>query len=134
MARKEQWKSVLIFEDDAAFVEPDSFIKEAEAAVRELSTMPWDLFYFYNTSHQSLVSFKHIQKIRWTWATHAVAVHQRFYDAYLDLVRIEKKTDIDYLLSCADGPAKYATLKDLVVQRHTLGIATGDSDLKTGVF
>jgi len=123
------YESILILEDDARIRDIATFRRRVPRIVKELSTRPWDLFYFQHQGHAPVESLRYIQRTTGSWLTHAVAVHSRFYREYLRLADPSKGKPIDYILFHGTAGAEvYTSKEELIVQRFP-----DDSDINVKV-
>lgn len=83
-AKNEDWKNVLVFEDDVKFVQSREHISKC---IAELDKTPFDIFYFgwlfdlrNSPSYQWYINLAKIDHI---WCTFSIAYNARFYDTFL---------------------------------------------------
>jgi GR25 family glycosyltransferase involved in LPS biosynthesis len=78
-------ESVLIFEDDATFI--DEWRAKVEQLQKALQGVAWDLVYLGGVpaalEHPQIAPS--LYESRGVWCTHAMAIHQSFYDGFLEL-------------------------------------------------
>lgn len=80
-AKENGWKSVLVFEDDVEFLNTEII----DQSVDQLSKRDWSLFYLGSNTHTPLEKVDtNLLRLKFGYATHAVAYHESFYDSFLD--------------------------------------------------
>jgi hypothetical protein len=86
-ARRQQLKTVLVFEDDARF-SPDA-AEVLACSLRELEGRPWQLLYlggFRSETFRTIPGCRHLVIPDSITCTHAIAYHHTVYDAILNAV------------------------------------------------
>lgn len=95
-AKENNWKSVLVFEDDVDFLNSEVI----DHAVDQLSQRNWSLFYLGANTHTPLERVdKNLLRLKFGYATHAVAYHENFYDAFISQFEQKQIKIIDVWLS-----------------------------------
>lgn len=96
MAKKNNWESVLVLEDDVEFLNT-TFIDDA---VEQLKFKDWNLFYLGSNTHEPLQKeSNNLLRIKKGYATHAIAYHKRFYDQIINAFDRKEINVIDVWLS-----------------------------------
>lgn len=97
IAREQNLRNVLIFEDDVSFTK--NFHKNLEKSLLELPEN-WDMFYLYTGHYQYAVDpkkySKNLYRLQHSLTTSAYAVNQKFYDKAIQQVE-QKNQPIDCL-------------------------------------
>jgi GR25 family glycosyltransferase involved in LPS biosynthesis len=95
-AKKNNYKSILILEDDFDFLNEEY----SEKVLEQLNLLNWDLFYFGANLHRNLNRIsENIFKINFAYATHAVAYNNTVYDYFLEQFYENKIKILDVWLS-----------------------------------
>jgi GR25 family glycosyltransferase involved in LPS biosynthesis len=82
IAKEQNLKNVLIFEDDFYF--KDYSLSYIEEAFQQLPNQ-WDIFYLGYNPTERLISFsENLYKINGAWCCHAYVVNNTFYDTILN--------------------------------------------------
>lgn len=125
IAKERGLENILIFEDDAQFVE--SFSKQIEPALTELAQLDWNFFYLGGRmiSPAKRIS-SNLARVGMVYTTHAYAVNHTMYDEILKYNH-SRDTAIDvYYANLTCHNPSYACLPISVYQRP------GYSDLIKG--
>lgn len=82
IAKQQNFKNVLIFEDDFNFINYDyKIIKDSFNELPE----DWDIFYLGFNPTEKLINYsQNLYKINGAWCLHAYAVNYKFYDYILN--------------------------------------------------
>jgi GR25 family glycosyltransferase involved in LPS biosynthesis len=125
LAKERGLENVLIFEDDAIFV--NNFEGNINSVLSELSFNKWGMFYLgcRLISPASKVS-KHIAKTSGAYTTHAYAVHHSLYDTILSYKTspLIKAIDVFYSIM-AKNQDVYCAIPNLVSQRPSVSDIIG---------
>jgi GR25 family glycosyltransferase involved in LPS biosynthesis len=94
IAKKNNFENVLIFEDDAAFL--DNFQEIISNSLQQIKDIDWDLFYLSCRLFDSKLDFlsENIIKIKSCYCTHAYCVNQKAYDRYLEYDPYKQPVDV----------------------------------------
>tara|TARA_R100001163_G_scaffold63656_1_gene56063 strand:+ start:94 stop:792 length:699 start_codon:yes stop_codon:yes gene_type:complete len=96
MAKKNNWESVLVLEDDVEFINT-TFIDDA---VEQLKSKEWNLFYLGSNTHEPLQKeSNNLLRLKKGYATHALAYHKRFYDQIINAFDKKEINVIDVWLA-----------------------------------
>ena len=80
-SKKNNYDSILVLEDDFLF-KNEEYVNDV---IKQLKNIKWDVFYLGANLHQKLESVSdNIYKIKYGYATHAVAYNKNFYDYFLE--------------------------------------------------
>jgi GR25 family glycosyltransferase involved in LPS biosynthesis len=129
-AKTRGYESVLIFEDDAVFV--DDFANRVRPYIEELQTiLDWSLLYFggspepdfKHTTYPSINITPHLYTIDSMWGTHAYAIHQRFYDTVLNSNPATNYPMDIFYIHCSSDTRKYIMTKELLVIQDDLSVS-----------
>jgi len=128
MAKKNDWKNILIFEDDCIFC--PGFMDKIDSCIEELKYHPWNLFYMGGEPNQVVLPLsKHLRLCPshgGIYGTHAYAINNTFYDRILKIDPIQYPAiDIIYL---HQPDRTYILTKDLLVTQDD----NSESDLWGG--
>lgn len=132
LARRENLDSVLVFEDDAVFLQGVTWV--LRRCLRELNSQAWSLFYLgsfdWGGHHFPLVDgCAYLEAVRGVTATHAIAYHRRVYDYLLaelpdDVVGmrawIKTNEAIDQYLAATITTGSYRVRPTVVAQAGSL--------------
>jgi GR25 family glycosyltransferase involved in LPS biosynthesis len=125
IAKERALENILIFEDDAQFVE--SFSEQLRPALNELDTLNWNFFYLGGRMMTDAKKISlYLAKIGMIYTTHAYAVKHTMYD---EILKYDHKRDIAIDVHYANLTCRnpsYACLPIAVHQRP------GYSDLLKG--
>ena len=125
LAKEQGLENVLIFEDDAQFV--DSFSKQIEPSLTELSLLDWNFFYLGGRlMSQAKRIGSNLARIGMVYTTHAYAIKHTIYD---EILKYDHKRDIAIDVHYANLTCRnssYACLPMVAYQRP------GYSDLLKG--
>jgi glycosyl transferase family 25 len=96
MAKANNWKSVLVLEDDIKFINT----KYIDASIEQLQEEEWNLFYLGTNARIPLSKVNdNLLELKRGYATHAVAYHERFYDTVISAFDKKEINIIDVWLS-----------------------------------
>jgi len=84
LAKDRGWKNVMVFEDDATFI--DDNVKYAEDSVRNVLDRDWEVFYFGATylSPMLRVTDRLLMVDRGAYATHAICYNNKVFDKIIN--------------------------------------------------
>jgi len=113
-ARRRKLKSVLILEDDVIFHSrlPDLWPRVAA----QLASTEYDLLYLYRWESPEDEWPCEVVRANGTLCTHCYAVHDRYFDRFVDLVESNSYCPVDLVLRHAEGIVTYATSVNLAGQ------------------
>ena len=99
LAKKKKAKNVLVFEDDVQFIWENDPLKNLELAMKQASSLKWQLFYLGANTHQKLLKFnKNLILLKNAFAVHSMAYDNSIYDKFIDYAEnvneIKKHSDI----------------------------------------
>lgn len=131
IAKKNWYKSVLVFEDDAELIEAN--IDQLKEAVKNLLTRKWSIFYLWCTF--SFADFPYLEKsnsiyrVHGGMSTHAIAYNCEFYDHFLEITKdsewiIDKYKAIDVYLSLFWQENYNAYMPLLPIFKQKIGFST----------
>jgi GR25 family glycosyltransferase involved in LPS biosynthesis len=94
IAKKNNFENVLIFEDDATFL--DNFQDVINNAIQQIKNIDWDLFYLSCRLFDSEIDFlsENLIKINSCYCTHAYCVNRKAYDKYLEYNPHKQPVDV----------------------------------------
>jgi|TARA_R110002096_G_scaffold128871_3_gene277455 glycosyl transferase family 25 len=96
MAKANGWSSVLVLEDDVKFLNHEYI----DISIQQLQEEEWNLFYLGNNTHIPLNKVNdNLLELKFGYATHAVAYHERFYDKIINAFNKKEIKIIDVWLS-----------------------------------
>lgn len=131
IAKKNGYKNVLVFEDDAELIESNA--NQLKEALKDLLTQKWSMFYLWCTF--SFADFPYLEKsnsiyrVRWWLSTHAIAYNSEFYDHFLEITSdseriIDKYKAIDVYLSLFWQESYNAYMPLLPIFKQKIGFST----------
>ncbi len=89
-------ENVLIFEDDAQFV--DDQLPYLDAILDELSNVKWDMFFLgANILRPAFQTSKHLARLSQAYSAHAYAIHKDFLPTVTHLVKVNMYQIIDVI-------------------------------------
>lgn len=121
-AKLNDWKNVLIFEDDVIFNGDVDLNIELKKCLVELNEVNWDLFVFgCNPRMKFFKKGNHIAKLRGFYNAHAVVVNNTMYDRIIDFpFKTHMVIDQLYYGLAVDGAINaYTPLTPLAFQRES---------------
>lgn len=113
IAKRNNWESVLIFEDDAIF--DNHFIEKSKSCIDDLKKLDWHIFFFGGEPASDCQNITDsICKTDGIYGAHAYAVHYSFYDTILNFPSHSNIIDIIYL-NYNKNNKKFFIAKELLV-------------------
>ena len=84
MAKNQNWNNVLIFEDDACFL--DNFHEVCEKSLNQIRDIEWDIFYFSCRLFDRPINkiSENLIKIGACYCCHAYSINKKAYEKYLN--------------------------------------------------
>jgi glycosyl transferase family 25 len=114
LAKRSEWKNVLIFEDDAIFC--DNFLEKIDKCINDLKNINWDIFYLGGETNIECLkqtdNLDYCPQNGGIYGTHAYAVNNNFYDRIINLNPIQN--------SCIDVLYLHQINRDYLISKEIL--------------